>query len=110
METIEAHALGQIGGKELDHDLPIETSLGGKKDVTHPPATKLALDGVRIAKSGLKTIVEFRHRRGARDRLSRRRPGRGPACHALREACENGLTRRRRHRRVTCTRPARRTA
>jgi hypothetical protein len=64
METIETHARGQIGGKELDHDLPIETSLGSKKDVTHPPTAKLAFDGVRIAKSGLKPIAEFRQRCG----------------------------------------------
>jgi len=40
----------------------VEPALGGEKDVTHPAATELALDGVRIAERGLESVAQLGHR------------------------------------------------
>ena len=60
MEAIEADAAGEIGREQLDHDLTIEPSLGGEKDVTHASAAELALDGVGVAECGLEAGREGR--------------------------------------------------
>ena len=61
MEAIEAHAAGDVGRQQLDHDLAVESPLGGEEDVTHPPATELALDRVVVAERGLESVAKLGH-------------------------------------------------
>src|SRR5688572_15010923 len=59
MEPVEAHTADEVGRQQLDDDLPIEASLGSEEDMTHPPTTELALDGVRVAQRGLQPVAKL---------------------------------------------------
>src|SRR4051812_30872355 len=61
MEAVEAHAAADVGRQQLDDDLSIEPALGREKDVTHPAATELALDGVGVTERESEPVDELRH-------------------------------------------------
>src|SRR6185503_14941930 len=77
VETIEADAPGEVRRQQLDHDLTIESSLGGEKDVAHATATELALDGVVVAECGLEAVAKI-----VRHEVERYRSGFGWASEA----------------------------
>ena len=53
-ETVGAHAAGQLGREDLDHDLSAERPLGSDEHARHAAAAELTLDGVRAVQGGFK--------------------------------------------------------
>ena len=62
-EALGAQALRELGGDDLDHDLPIERRLRGDPDARHPTTAELPLDPVVAGQRVDETIFGLAHGR-----------------------------------------------